>query len=355
MTVDAGGELKIDIEYDVPEKLQPEDLQPEDLQPEGLPAAPALTPPPLYFVIVNYYSAALVSDLMHSLEANQGIVIVNNSPTDRVIHGLADQSYAGGQVTVIDAPENGGFGAGCNIGLKWIYQRSPQALVWLINPDTQLLPQAVATVRSCFNQSFNHGEIAILGTPILDTAGKLWSGAGRFNRWTGSTNAHYKAVADNLGRPAPARWVSGCSMVLNLSVLGHCPQFDEVYFLYYEDSDLCERYYQQGYAIAIAPVPLVVHAVSSITGRYTQPKYMHATFSKLTFLRRHATPLALGLNLIYLFIKSLILKLSNPAAARGRWAGIMHFLKTPRSRPPGMPDTDSHLAKYPLTDSRLAE
>ena len=344
MTVNTGGELKIDIEYDVPESLQPEDLQPEDL-----PTEPAITPPPLYFLVVNYYSAALVSDLMHSLEANQGIVIVNNSPTDRFIHGLANQTYAGGQVTVIDAPENGGFGAGCNIGLRWIYQRSPQALVWLINPDTQLLPQAVATVRRCFNDGFNHGEIAILGTPVLDTAGKLWSGAGKFNRWTGSTSAHHKA-ADNLGRPAMARWVSGCSMVLNLSVLGHCPQFDEVYFLYYEDSDLCERYYQQGYRIAIAPIPLVVHAVSSITGRYTQPKYMHATFSKLTFLRHHATPLALGLNLIYLFIKSLLLKLSNPAAARGRWTGLIHFIRAPHTRPPGMPDTSGYLTDRPVAE-----
>lgn len=325
------GELRIDIEYNAAKTSQ---SQPHPLEP-----AEALGPPPLYFLSVNYYSAALISDLMHSLEANQGVVIVNNSPTDRAVHGLTGQTYGGGQVIVIDAPENGGFGAGCNIGLKWIYQRSPRALVWLINPDTQLLPQAVSTVRHCFE----HREIAILGTPVLDADGKLWSGAGKFNRWTGSISTHHETVADKLGRPKPARWVSGCSMVLNLAVLDHCPQFDEVYFLYYEDSDLCERYYQQGYEIAIAPIPLVVHAVSSITGRYTQPKYMHATFSKLTFLRRHATPLALGLNLVYLLIKSLLLKFSNPAAAKGRWEGWAHFLKTPRAKQ----NTISRLNRHP--------
>ncbi len=332
--------LQIDIEYS--------DERPTEAAAQTSAEPPAIAEPqPLYFLSVNYYSSALLSDLMYTLGANQGIVIVNNSPSDRVVHGLAGETYGGGQVTLLDAPHNGGFGAGCNIGLKWIYARSPQALVWLINPDAKLLPNAVPAVRGCFTQR----QIAILGTPILDSAGKLWSGAGRFNRWTGSTSARHLPGADVLGRPQPARWVSGCSMVLNFAAIGHCPQFDDVYFLYYEDSDLCERYYQQGYDIAIAPTPLVTHAVSSITARHTYAKYRHATFSKLTFLRRHATPLALGLNLLYLSLKSLQLRVTNPTAAKGRWAGIMHFLKVPRTRPTGIPDAASH----PSANSHLSE
>jgi N-acetylglucosaminyl-diphospho-decaprenol L-rhamnosyltransferase len=313
-------------------EFHPQPVSSADLQANLTPAAQgqlqsaaALDPPPLYFLSVNYYSAPLISDLLHSLEANQGIVIVNNSPRDRVVHALAAQTYAGGQVTVLDAPGNGGFGAGCNLGLQWIYARSPRALVWLINPDAQLLPQAVATVRDCFAQE----EIAILGTPILDTAGKLWFSSGRFNRWTGSLTSYHKVKPDPLNRPVPVRWVSGCSMVLNLGLMSHCPQFDETYFLYYEDCDLCERYYQEGYLLSVTSVPLVVHAVSSITGRQKQPKYQHATFSKLTFLRRHATPLALWLNFVYLWVQSLGLR--DRAAARGRRAGLQQFLKSPRT------------------------
>ena len=293
------------------------------------------SPPPLYFLSVNYYSAALLSDLMHTLDTNHGIVIVNNSPSDRMVHGLAGQVYAGGEVTVLDAPDNGGFGSGCNLGLAWIYARSPNALVWLINPDTCLMPHAVSTVRQCFQQQVQHREIAILGTPILDLNGKAWFSEGRFNRWTGSVQSSLplKRPIDTRGRPVPTRWVSGCSMVLNLGELGHCPQFDDVYFLYYEDCDLCERYFQQDYMLAIAPVPLVVHAVSSITGRHPSPKYIHATFSKLTFLRRHATPLALALNIIYLFAQSVLLRFTNPIAAKGRWIGLQHFFRGERTYP----------------------
>ena len=318
-----------------PESLNSESLNSESLKIEveysvEIVEAPS-TLPPLYFLSVNYYSAALLSDLMHTLGVNAGIVIVNNSPADRAIHGLAGQTYAGGEVMVLDAPANHGFGAGCNVGLQWIYARSPNALVWLINPDTCLMPDAVSAVRQCFAQQVQHQNIAILGTPILDLNGKLWFGAGQFNRWTGSITS--KAARDTRGRPAATRWVSGCSMVLNLGELGHCPQFDDTYFLYYEDCDLCERYFQQDCMIAIAPFPLVVHAVSSITSRHPNAKYVHATFSKLTFLRRHATPLALWLNLIYLFTQSVVFRVTKPALSQGRWTGIRHFLNGERTHP----------------------
>ena len=259
-----------------------------------MPASSKLDTQPLYFLCVNYHSAALVSDLMHTLEDNQGIVIVNNSPADSAIHGLDGQTFGGGQVTVIDAPDNGGFGAGCNLGLQWICGRSPQAMVWIINPDASIVSGAIATVRQCL---LNDPSIAILGTPVLDSEGKLWFGSGRFNRWTGSIASHIAikpSRRSSASQPVRTRWVTGCSMILNLSLLAHCPQFDETYFLYYEDCDLCERYFQQGYAIALLPMPLVVHAVSSITGRYVQAKFVHGTFSKLVFLRRHATPASAG-------------------------------------------------------------
>ena len=293
---------------------------------------------PLYFLSVNYHSAALISDMVNTLEDNQGIVVVNNSPADRAVHRLSFSSSSSGKVTVIDAPANDGFGAGCNIGLRWIYARSPQALVWLINPDAALIPGAVANVRQWLSEAPN---TAILGTPILDSEGKLWFGFGRFNRFTGSVTSHVSIRAR--GGLVSTRWVSGCSMILNLAEMGHCPQFDETYFLYYEDCDLCERYFQAGYDIALTPAPLVIHAVSSITSRYAQTKFLHGTFSKLTFLRRHGTWLALCLNLIYLSGRALGETIVNWSAAKGRWQGLWQFLRSPSHRPQRNPSTQNSL------------
>ena len=334
---------------DLPEKPSETTLSPNIL--DCAPTRPQLATQPLYFLCVNYHSAALVSDLMHTLEDNQGIVIVNNSPADRAIHRLNKQTFGGGEVTVIDAPDNGGFGSGCNLGLQWIYARSPQAIVWIINPDASIVSGAIATVRHCL---VNDPSIAILGTPVLDSEGNLWFGSGRFNRWTGSIASHI-AIKPSRRRPASqpvrTRWVTGCSMILNFSLLEHCPQFDETFFLYYEDCDLCERYFQQGYAIALLPMPLVVHAVSSITSRYIQAKFVHGTFSKLLFLRRHATLLALTANLLYLSLRAASETFSKPLAAKGRWQGIWQFLQNPNRQPYASALDDQQLPTAQQTDT----
>ena len=331
----AGPFIKLETQAAVHATAQAADLSPlaEDSHRSPLTAPLPAIAQPLYFLCVNYHSAAFVSDLLHTLEDNQGIVIVNNSPADKSIHRLAASTFGGGAVTIIDAPDNGGFGAGCNLGLQWIYERSPQAIVWVINPDAALFSGAIAQVRQCLK---HHSNIAILGTPVLDNQGKLWFASGRFNRWTGSVPSHIRVRSPrNIEQvqPLPTRWITGCSIIFNLAQLKHCPQFDETYFLYYEDCDLCERYFQQGYEIALLPIPLVVHAVSSITSRYVQAKFVYGTISKLIFLRRHATWLALILNLFYLSAKAIAETFRRPLAAKGRWQGIWQFLKNPNPHP----------------------
>ena len=279
--------------------------------------------PPLYFLSVNYHSTALLAKMIGSLGNQQNVVIVNNSPEDAEVYALKKRA-GGHNITIVDALGNVGFGAGCNLGLQWIYERSPDALVWLLNPDAQLIPHAIAIMRQCFR---DRPDIAILGTPVLDDTGRLWFGSGQFNPWLGSVTSHKPATPDLLGWPTPTRWVSGCSMVLNLAQLGHCPKFDDSYFLYYEDCDLCERYFQKKERIALAPVPLVTHAVSSITGRNIETKTCQGTLSKLTFLSHHARPPAVWLNLVYLSAQSLLWQRSKPDAAKGRRLGIRKFLQ----------------------------
>lgn len=305
-----------------------EELDPPDIAPQILTG-----PRPLYFLSVSYHSSAFLSDLLHTLDANQGgvtgVVVVNNSPNDRSVNTLCDQTYADAPVTVLDAPINMGFGAGCNVGLRWIYERSPHALVWIIHPDAKLLPNAVASIRQCCS---SRPDIAILGTPILDSNGGIWFGSGRFNRLTGNVDSSQKVASDILRRPTPARWVSDYSMVLNLAALGHCPQFDEVYFLNYEDCDLCERYFQQGQVISMAPLPVVVHNSAGTSGRYTKPKFVYSTVGKLTFLRHHSSTMSLLLN-VAIVLAQVAFGFGDRAKAYGRWQGLKLFFKAPVTPP----------------------
>jgi N-acetylglucosaminyl-diphospho-decaprenol L-rhamnosyltransferase len=288
--------------------------------------------PPIHFITVNYHCADYIRGLIEAIIASGedlrslAFVIVNNSPSDQRLRQWIEAGPIPLPVHLIEAGANVGFGSGCNLGLSHVWRTAPQALAWLINPDARLDGGAIAYVRQCLRDD---DRIALLGTRIRDPRGDVWFSHGSFNRWTGSLR--HRFPADDC-RPAPVRtwptrWISGCSMLFRLEVLRECPQFDPQYFLDYEDTDISERHHRQGYRLRVTQAVLVEHEVSAITQRAPRAKYQHATFSKLYFLHRHATPLALGLNLLYYALRPLSFCLSDPERAKGRWWGLGDYLR----------------------------
>ena len=278
----------------------------------------------IHFITVNYHCSDLIDKLIAGTykEGAIAFIVVNNSPDDTAIEAVARRHG----VTLLQAPRNLGFGSGCNLGLEHVHQRDPQALAWLINPDAELRPEAIRYVRTCF---FNDPTIAILGTRIMDMNGGLWFSEGSFNPWLGSLRHRfdYVVLAPLLITTHPSRWLSGCSMVFNLEAFDHCPQFDPQYFLDYEDADICLRYHRLGHRIRVTQAVLVKHQVSAITQRIPSAKFRHATFSKLYLLHRHATPLALVLNLLYFALRPFTFLHKDPDRALGRWAGLLDYLR----------------------------
>jgi N-acetylglucosaminyl-diphospho-decaprenol L-rhamnosyltransferase len=285
---------------------------------------------PVHFITVNYHCSDYIRDLIETTASNGdhdiAFVIVNNSPSDTSLRHWLDSAALPIPVTLLEAGGNLGFGSGCNLGLSHVWRHNAKALAWLINPDARLNTNAVAYVRECIALD---PEIAILGTRIGDLVGNVWFSHGGFDPWLGRLRHQYPD--DNCSpdpvRTWPTRWISGCSMVFRLASFDHCPQFDPQFFLDYEDADISERYHRKGYRLRVTQAVLVEHQVSAITKRAPRAKYQHATFSKLYFLHRHATPVALVLNLIYFALNPIRFCLSDPAMAQGRWWGLGDYLK----------------------------
>ncbi|WP_204368601.1 glycosyltransferase [Neosynechococcus sphagnicola] len=136
----------------------------------------------IYFLTVNYESTSLIAQLLDSI-AVQGqpdtpVIIVNNSPDDPSV-----QQFQRPPVKVIEAGANLGFGRACNLGLRWVYQRDPTAIVWLINPDAGLHIGSLDQAQQLFH---HHPEISILGTVIYQPDGRLWFAGGQFTPRTGT-------------------------------------------------------------------------------------------------------------------------------------------------------------------------
>ncbi|WP_216920356.1 glycosyltransferase family 2 protein [Synechococcus sp. CCAP 1479/9] len=280
---------------------------------------------PIHFITINYHCSdfiiGLIEDTIASEEPDLHFIVVNNSPQDIGVQDWLSSTPHRQRVTLIEAGGNLGFGSGCNLGLRHVWQTDRRAVAWLINPDARLDAGAIAYVRQCLSDD---DQIAMLGTRIRDPRGDVWFSHGSFNPWTGQLG--HRFPGDDCRplpvRTWPTRWISGCSMLFQLGVLRDCPQFDPRYFLDYEDADISERHHRLGYRLRVTQAVLVEHQVSAITQRAPRAKYQHATFSKLYFLHRHATPLALLLNLLYYAVRPLSFCLADPERARGRWWGL---------------------------------
>ncbi|MEL6786602.1 MAG: glycosyltransferase [Cyanobacteria bacterium J06607_15] len=287
-----------------------------------------MQPRRIYFLIVNYNSSELIRRLLDSLPVetidNYQVIIINNSPSDRQIQSLSNDS-----VTIIEADDNLGFGKACNLGLDWIYRQHQQAIVWLINPDTyfdsvsnskQLSP--IKTAIAFFNR---HSQISILGTTVYDSAGKITAAGGKFTPGTAALEIIATLPQDEQVDFWLTDWVSGCSLLINLANFSQCPSFDPRYFLYYEDLDFCLRYGQQEHKIAVTPLLKVGHDTSSITDRNLWRKYQHITKSYLIHIEKHgnlATFIITNLRMSLNTVRLLILK---PQQGWGKLIGIYHY------------------------------
>ncbi|GAA6616827.1 glycosyltransferase [Scytonema sp. NUACC26] len=276
----------------------------------------------IYFLTINYYSTALVKKLISSLPDNKDseykIIIINNSPNDRSIEQLKTKS-----VLIFDATHNLGFGHACNVGLKWIYEQDPQGIVWIINPDAYLSENPLDKVCSFFE---SNPEISILGTIIHTPTGEIWFAGGCFTPTTGTISTQ-DLLTNTETEFVTCDWVSGCSLIVNLRKFDNVPQFDQTYFLYYEDFDLCRRYANQGHTIAATKQFGVVHQPSSITNKYVFRKIKHSTYSYLITLGKYTNYFILMLRLIRLLAYAFILIFVKPQVAFGKFFGVLMYLR----------------------------
>jgi GT2 family glycosyltransferase len=277
----------------------------------------------IYLLTVNYHASALIERLIQSLRAESDIityevVIINNSPDDGKIQNLSDKS-----VQIIEAKTNLGFGKACNLGLNWIYEQNPHSLVWLINPDAYILPDSLLKVNQFFT---DYPEVSILGTEVYEPTGEIWFGSGKFVKETGLIVVEKESLNYGNSPYLSTDWVTGCSLVVNLSNFSECPQFAPEYFLYYEDCDFCLRYAEQGHIVGITNQIKIIHEPSSITLRYGYLRLTHNIYSYLLSLEKHSSKLVLVSRLLRMVFMAIIVLPFKPMFSLSKLKGVFMYL-----------------------------
>ena len=282
----------------------------------------------LYFLTVNYNSSELISRLIKSIQNSDSekytILIVNNSPEDTGLKRLN-----GKYLKIIEAKQNLGFGSACNLGLSWIYDRDPLAIVWSINPDAYFKFGCSDRTRSITKEAIaffaNYPQISILGTTIYNASGEITDAGGTFTPKTAALSIIDSFPTNFQQDYLETDWVSGCSLLINLANFKQCPLFDPRYFLYYEDLDFCLRYRQQGHKIAVTQRLNVIHDTSSITDRNIFQKYKHITYSYLIHVEKYGSLSVFVLTNIRMLSNTIRLILFKPDLGRGKLVGFYNY------------------------------
>lgn len=233
-------------------------------------------------------------------------VVVDNASTDGS-EAAADEFAP--QVRLLRNPANIGFGRAVNQGLA--IARAP--LVLLINPDCQLGTGALEPLEEALAA---HPSCAIVGPKILDPDGTVQGSArGDPDMLTGlfGRTSALRRLLPGLGvsqrnvvspdwdpgsgtrDPEPVDalrvdWVSGACMLARAEVLRRVGGFDERYFLYWEDADLCRRVRALGHETRYVPDAVVMHRVghSSRTARAASIRAFHD--SAYLYYATHVAP-----------------------------------------------------------------
>jgi N-acetylglucosaminyl-diphospho-decaprenol L-rhamnosyltransferase len=234
-------------------------------------------------IIVNYKSAqltlgalaALARECDHPSLELEAIVVENASGDAELLAREIDARFKSFARLVV-SEHNGGFGAGNNLGLSSALQAGKRPrYVFFLNPDTEVRPGAVAELVRFLEE---HPRAGIAGSSFEHADGSMWPIAFRFpsplselegGAATGVLSRLLKShtVARNMGSvPEQVDWISGASMMFRLTTLEDTGGFDERFFLYYEEIDLCVRARRAGWECWYVPQSRVMHIRGQSTG-----------------------------------------------------------------------------------------
>jgi N-acetylglucosaminyl-diphospho-decaprenol L-rhamnosyltransferase len=219
-------------------------------------------------VIVNYNAREHLLACVRSLRAEgvSEIVVADNDSHDGSGTALAS---ADPEVVFMPTGANLGFGTAANRGVA----ATTAPFVLVMNPDAVLEPGSVKALLAALDDE----GLALVGPRVNNLDGTLYPSARRFpdlpvavghaflglvrpgNRFT----RRYKMLDREPDVPGDVDWVSGTCMLVRRSAFVAVGGFDESYFMYVEDVDLCWRLWQAGWRVGYEPGARVVHTVGA--------------------------------------------------------------------------------------------
>ena len=254
-------------------------------------------------VIVSYNVRDQLANCLRSVLASAGvrpeIVVVDNASSDGSSEMLRAEFP---QVRLVTNPENRGFATASNQGIR----QTLGACVLSLNPDTVVEPDAIVRLAVYLD---SHPDVGAVGPKImrpdgsLDLAGRrsfpspgvAFFRLTRFSRLfpRNARLARYNLTYRSEDDEQEIDSGSGACLLLRRTALDRVGLFDEDFFMYGEDLDLCYRLKHAGWRVMYQPGAVILHhkGQSARKDSYRMIREFHRSMA--TFFRKHyrsATP-----------------------------------------------------------------
>lgn len=257
-------------------------------------SAQTLPPPAVAVVIVSFNAREVLVACLDSLARDAGArietVVVDNASDDGSPAAAADRADA---PRVIANTLNVGFARACNQGLR----ATSAARVLFLNPDATVTKGAIGALASRLDSEPDVGVVGPLtrqpdGTIQVSTGPDLTLAAERRQRRLvigvrdRDPDALRRAAAAHAHEHEPD-WVSGACLMARREALEAVGGFDEDFFLYEEDADLCRRLRATGWRVVFTPAAEVRHELGRSMEQAPERARQEYHRSHLLYYRKH--------------------------------------------------------------------
>jgi N-acetylglucosaminyl-diphospho-decaprenol L-rhamnosyltransferase len=248
-------------------------------------------------VIVNYNAGehllrCVASVLASAGDASLEIHLVDNASHDGSARRAAE-AYP--DVHVVENPDNRGFSAAVNQGIRW----SSSPFVFLLNPDAEII---AGTLGALVKLASERPRLGAIGPLIRNPDGTVYLSGRKFPTLAEAVGHAFigpfrpdnrfsraYALADwDRTTEREVDWVSMSCMLLRRSALDDVGLLDERFFLYGEELDLCSRLRDAGWKVLFTPEVEIEHEGGVSTGRSRRMHLIHSRSIYLYFEKHRA-------------------------------------------------------------------
>jgi hypothetical protein len=224
----------------------------------------------LSFLILNYKTKGLTRNLVKNIEdlklPYEYELIVGDNSNDGT-GAMLEELYGDLPSLKFLALPNRGYGHGNNELAKFAKGK----YLLIANPDIHILP---GTVEKLYQYLEAHPEVALVSPQLIYGNGKVQQSCFRYYKkmtpayrrtFLGNTKAGQKDLDRflmkdcDLSQPQNVEWLMGSFWLIRRSAFEELNGFDEEYFMYFEDTDLCRRLRQKNYEVVYYPLAQAVH------------------------------------------------------------------------------------------------